>query len=149
MWYFTSKLYSICECDEQHRLFGLSGWWVQYHFYFPVQIQARHLCACVFVVGGRRRQPPTSRGLGHRPPAASEQKIECATTRTHARSPHGRTYEWQWFDFGLDIRGFWILRVRVRVWFLNHGFWVRAPKYQVRFRVWFFTRDYPRDNRLE
>ena len=88
MWYFTSKLYSICECDEQHRLFGLSGWWVQYHFYFPVQIQARHLCACVFVVGGRRRQPPTSRGLGHRPPAASEQKIECATTRTHARSPH-------------------------------------------------------------
>ena len=103
------------------------------------------ICVRVFVVGGRRLQPPTSRGLGHRPPAASEQKIECATTRTHDR----RTYEWQWFDFGLDICGFWILRVRVRVWFLNYGFWVWAPKYRVRFQVWFFTREYPINNRLK
>ena len=47
------------------------------------------ICVRVFVVGGRRRQPPTSRGLGHRPPAASEQKkIEAllVATRKHKKN---------------------------------------------------------------
>jgi hypothetical protein len=39
---------------------------------------------------------------------------------------------------------------RVWVWFgfFAHGFRVRSPQtYRVRFRIWFFTRGYPMDNR--